>query len=81
VATLLLDNAILLKIIQTIFMNKIHSQDNNLQVVYFQTFMYGTEKELRNVFLFLMDKMPKEREPTNISQTGNLKTSQNPLTP
>jgi hypothetical protein len=37
----------------------------------YQTFLYGTEKELRNVFLFLLEKLPKEKEPTTIdAQTG-----------
>jgi hypothetical protein len=36
----------------------------------YQTFLYGTEKELRNVFLFLLDKMPKDKEPTRETLTG-----------
>lgn len=27
----------------------------------YQTFLYGTEKDLRNIFMFLLDKLPKEK--------------------
>ena len=36
----------------------------------YQTFLYGSEKELRNVFLFLIDKMPKDQEPATEAPTG-----------
>ena len=39
----------------------------------YQTFLYGTEKELRNVFLFLLEKMPKELT-TSDAQTGLVPT-------
>jgi hypothetical protein len=35
----------------------------------YQTFLYGTGKELRNVFLFLIDKIPKDREPQAVDAT------------
>ena len=28
----------------------------------YQTFLYGSEAELRQLFMFLVDKMPKEEE-------------------
>ncbi len=42
----------------------------------YQTFLYGTEKELRNVFLFLLDKMPKDKEPIVEAQTGKFPSTQ-----
>jgi hypothetical protein len=27
----------------------------------YQTFLYGTEKDLRNIYIFLLDKLPKEK--------------------
>ena len=36
----------------------------------YQTFLYGTERDLRNVFLFLIDKLPKDEEAEAEAETG-----------
>ncbi len=47
----------------------------------YQTFLYGNEKELRQIFMFLIDKLPKEREEeadANIGDCYNLRSVWSP---
>ena len=39
----------------------------------YQTFLYGTEKDLRNIFMFLLDKLPKEKA-IQVDQVSGKKT-------